>query len=65
MGILSLQESNSCLENGKISRYDGPGIAFGSTEFIVIRGKEGVTLSNFAYYYSTWEKFREFCIQRI
>ena len=54
-----------CLENGKISRYDGPGIAFGSTEFIVIRGKEGVTLSNFAYYYSTWEKFREFCIQNM
>jgi type I restriction enzyme, S subunit len=54
-----------CLENGKISRYDGPGTAFGSTEFIVIRGKEGVTLSNFAYYYSTWEKFREFCIQNM
>ena len=54
-----------CLENGKISRYDGPGTAFGSTEFIVIRGKEGITLSNFAYYYSTWEKFREFCIQNM
>ena len=54
-----------CLENGKISRYDGPGTAFGSTEFIVIRGKEGITLSNFAYYYSTWKKFREFCIQNM
>ncbi len=54
-----------CLENGKISRYDGPGTAFGSTEFIVIRGKEGITLSNFAYYYSTWGKFREFCIKNM
>lgn len=46
------------LENGKISVYravsgfeDTP--ASGSTEFIVVRGREGVTDSSFAYYFLT------------
>jgi type I restriction enzyme S subunit len=41
-----------CLENGKIARFNSPdGLpGHGSTEFIVIRGREGVTDSDFAYY---------------
>lgn len=58
-----------CLENGKIARYipieniDSP--AFGSTEFIVIRGKEGVTDNNFAYYLTRWSEFRNFAIAQM
>lgn len=58
-----------CLENGKIGRYvasngaNGP--AFGSTEFIVIRGKDGVTDNNFAYYLTKWQEFRQFAISQM
>lgn len=41
-----------CLENGKIAQYKS-GLsknAFGSTEFFVFRGKEGISNSNFIYY---------------
>ena len=58
-----------CLENGKIGRYvasngaNGP--AFGSTEFIVIRGKDGVTDNSFAYYLTKWQEFRQFAISQM
>lgn len=54
-----------CLENGKIARFrpkDETSIGFGSTEFIVIRGKEGVTTDDFAYYLTKWDGFRLFAI---
>lgn len=54
-----------CLENGKISRYisvdvDQP--AAGSTEFIVLRGKEGYSTTPFAYYFATSPDIRELSI---
>ena len=58
-----------CLENGKIVRYvpsnelDSP--AFGSTEFIVIRGRQGVTENSFAYYLTRWQDFRKFAISQM
>ena len=58
-----------CLENGKIARYvpddkhHGP--AFGSTEFIVIRGREGVTDNDFAFYLTRWSEFRSFAIAQM
>ena len=57
-----------CLENGKIARYmpsGRNGEAFGSTEFIVIRGKNGVTDNDFAYYLTMWPEFREFAISQM
>ncbi len=58
-----------CLENGKIARYipriNGSGPAFGSTEFIVIRGREGVTNNDFAYYLTKWQEFRQFAIAQM
>ena len=58
-----------CLENGKIARYvpsdEYHGPAFGSTEFIVIRGREGVTDSNFAFYLTRWSEFRSFAIAQM
>jgi len=38
-----------CLENGKIAQYSGEP-AFGSTEFIVFRAKEGVSDPDYVYY---------------
>ncbi len=58
-----------CLENGKIARYipsegvDGP--AFGSTEFIVIPGREGITDNDYAYYLTKREGFRQFAISQM
>ncbi|MDE2997755.1 MAG: restriction endonuclease subunit S [Gemmatimonadota bacterium] len=54
-----------CLENGKIARYqsqnDGQS-AHGSTEFIVIRGRPGVTDNDFAYYLTRSEEVRNYAI---
>lgn len=44
-----------CLENGKIARYlpkDAPLPAAGSTEFMVLRGRPGITKTEFAYYFA-------------
>ena len=53
------------LENGKISRYSAPnGVreGHGSTEFIVIRGRAGVTDNDFAYYLTQWKEVRDYAI---
>ena len=50
-----------CLENGKtayIDLLDDGEIAFGSTEFIVLRAKEGITLSEYIYYLAISPWFR-------
>lgn len=57
-----------CLENGKIARFqptDGTSAGFGSTEFIVIRGRSGVTDNDFAYYLTKWPEFRQFAISQM
>ena len=51
-----------CLENGKtayIDLLDNGEIAFGSTEFIVIRNKENITIPEYVYYLSISPRFRE------
>jgi type I restriction enzyme S subunit len=47
-----------CLENGKISQYasDRPGM--GSTEFFVLRAREGVSDPAFVYYFSQTRELR-------
>lgn len=54
------------LENGKTSIYRAPqnstSPGFGSTEFIVVRGREGVSDSTFAYYLLTSPSVREHAI---
>lgn len=53
-----------CLENGKIGRFcaDRPAVAHGSTEFIVIRGRDGDSDTNYAYYLTKWESVRDYAI---
>ncbi|WP_296807239.1 restriction endonuclease subunit S [uncultured Methanobrevibacter sp.] len=51
-----------CLENGKISQVsilDNDEVGAGSTEFIVLREKEGVSDKDFIYYLSNSEYFKE------
>lgn len=55
------------LENGKTSVYRAADNkrntpAFGSTEFIVIRGREGISSSSFAYYLFTSPEVRDYAI---
>ncbi len=51
-----------CLENGKICqvRNLNNGLGFGSTEFHVFRGKNGVSDTDFVYYLSRWDEVRDF-----
>lgn len=58
------------LENGKTSVYRASTgqesmPAFGSTEFIVIRGRDGVSDSRFAYYLFTSQDVRRFAISQM
>lgn len=55
-----------CLENGKTSFVDfldDKEVAFGSTEFIVMRAKEGITDSQYIYYLATSPEIRKVAIQ--
>ncbi|MDE6591031.1 MAG: restriction endonuclease subunit S [Oscillospiraceae bacterium] len=55
-----------CLENGKTAFVDilAPGeIAFGSTEFIVLRAKPGISDPQFIYYLATSPAFRNIAIK--
>ena len=50
-----------CMENGKICQVRNleNGFGFGSTEFHVLRGKDGVSDSDFVYYLSRWDEVRD------
>lgn len=57
-----------CLENGKIARFrstERHSFGFGSTEFIVFRGRDGVTTSDFAFYTVKSQLFRDFAISQM
>ena len=55
-----------CLENGKIARFAGlPGeIGHGSPAFIVIRGRDGVSDTDYAYYLTKWEGVSGYAISQ-
>lgn len=55
-----------CLENGKTAFVDilaNGEVAFGSTEFIVIRAREGISDPQFVYYLATSPAFRNVAIK--
>lgn len=55
-----------CLENGKTSYVnvlENDEIGFGSTEFIVLRGKEGISDNKYVYYLSISPEFRNTAIK--
>jgi type I restriction enzyme S subunit len=47
-----------CLENGKIAQYAGDKPGMGSTEFFVLRAKDGVSDAGFVYYFSQTRELR-------
>lgn len=57
-----------CLENGKIAQFYSPvaySIGHGSTEFIVIRGKDGVSDNDFAYYLTRSDIVHKYAISQM
>ena len=55
-----------CLENGKTSQFKGHSSpAWGSTEFIVLRGISGKSDNSFIYYFSRSPEFRSHAIQNM
>ncbi|WP_050769778.1 restriction endonuclease subunit S [Paenibacillus sp. oral taxon 786] len=55
-----------CLENGKtayVNILEKDEIGFGSTEFIVLRGKEGISDNKYVYYLSISPEFRNVAIK--
>jgi len=54
-----------CLENGKTAKVSGlrDEIAFGSTEFIVMRSKANLSDSDFIYYLAISKEFRKIAIK--
>ncbi len=55
-----------CLENGKhafVSFLDDHEIAYGSTEYIVIRGRKGVSDNLFVYYLSHYPEFKNTAVK--
>ena len=50
-----------CMENGKgaVARMLENGIGFGSTEFHILRPKDGNVLSKWIYYLLSWSNFRK------
>ena len=64
-GDILMARITPSLENGKTSRYVGTSpqqVASGSTEFIVFRGKQGFSVSEFAYYVVTSPEARTHAI---
>ena len=66
-GDTLLARITPCLENGKICRYSGRSgaVAHGSTEFIVVRGRNDITDDAFAYYTTSSQEFRAFAISQM
>ncbi len=65
-GDTLLARITPCLENGKTAFVDilnNGEVAFGSTEFIVLREKKNISDNNFIYYLATSEDFRDTAIQ--
>jgi len=56
-----------CLENGKICQVKGlkDNVGFGSTEFLVFRGKKGISNTDFVYYLSRYDVVRKFAEQNM
>ena len=56
-----------CLQNGKICQVKGlrDDVGFGSTEFLVFRGKEGISNTDFIYYLSRFYVVRKFAEQNM
>lgn len=55
-----------CLENGKhafISLLDEKEIAYGSTEYIVIRGRDGISDNRFVYYLTHFPSFKDAAVK--
>jgi type I restriction enzyme, S subunit len=56
-----------CLENGKICQVENleKGVGFGSTEFLIFRGKKNISDTDFVFYLARWDEVRKFAEQNL
>lgn len=57
-----------CLENGKIARFAAASqdtLGHGSTEFIVIRGRPGISATDFAFYLTKWDEVHGYAVSQM
>lgn len=59
---LKIYQKTVPLENGKIAKCRIDGSGFGSTEYFVFRGKEGVTDNDYVYYLITTNYVRQLAV---
>ena len=66
-GDTLLARITPCLENGKTSKFISANFeeGFGSSEFIILREKEGKSLNDFIYYLCRTKIFRDYAIQNM
>jgi type I restriction enzyme S subunit len=67
-GDTLLARITPCLENGKTAQVSGLGqgqVGWGSTEFIVLRERTGISDNRFVYYLARSPEFREFAIRQM
>ena len=66
-GDTLLARITPCLENGKTSKFISVNCekGFGSSEFIILRKKEGKSLNDYIYYLCRTKIFREYAIQNM
>ena len=70
-GDVLMARITPCLENGKIAYFksdklkSNASVGYGSTEFIVIRGRPGITDTRFAYYLTQWESVRSYAVDQM
>ena len=65
-GDTLLARITPCLENGKTAYVDilnGDEVAFGSTEYIILRKREGISDKEYIYYLSISPEFRDKAIK--
>lgn len=67
-GDTLLARITPCLENGKIGRYIGVEdypVAFGSTEFIVVRGIPSISDGLYGYYVTKWDVVHNYLVAQM
>ena len=67
-GDILMARITPCLENGKIGRFVGnrsQAIGHGSTEFIVLRGINGVSSTDFIYYLTQSDNFQSYVVSQM
>jgi len=66
-GDILMARITPCLENGKIAQFDADKdeMGHGSTEFIIIRGREGLSDTTYCYYLTKSDLVRKYAVSQM